>query len=357
MHRFRPCRWLLIGLALCSAAAWAAPPVHTLVWRGDITTGETLMQSLAKAWRKAGHAPLELEPFSTISGIDALVAGKADLAGSVRAPFAKRASEAGLTFTPVVWDALVVIVNPDNPVRDLSLAQLHDIYLGKIDNWKGVGGPDKPIHLHSVASPLDGIEFSLRNYLFRQGNQPVASRRLYINTEQLEAAVSLDPLALGATTLSRVYDNEDLAMLAINGVRPSLAHVRDRSYPLYQPLYLVTAPDDPQRTAVTAFLRFVASPAGQAAMASQHVLPYDGTTLLADSFDRHRTKVQDMGSPRSNGPVAAPGATYAARAAQAPGSKRLLQSRQRLAMKRERAAASAAATAANRKRTAQATSD
>ncbi|MGB8635169.1 MAG: substrate-binding domain-containing protein [Rhodanobacteraceae bacterium] len=341
---------LLMAAALCGTSAMAAtPPPHKLIWRGDLATSRSLMHDLAKAWHKAGHPAMTLQPFSTISGIDAAVDGKADFAGSARAAFAKRKKEDGLNFTPVAWDALVMIVHRHNPVRNVSLNQLHDIYYGKITNWKALGGPDQPINLYSVASPLDGIEFSLRKYLFRRGNQPVASPRLYINTSQLEAAVAIDPMGLGVSTLSGVHDNKKLRMLRVENVAPSLATVDDGSYPLYQPLYLVTPANSPYQQRLDQFLGFATSDAGRKIMRANHVLPYDATAPLASDLDRHLVTVQDMSAPQMNGPVAAPGATYASRTARAPTSERTLKARQDLADQRKRSAASKKAIEANSK--------
>ncbi len=339
---------IVLFVTLVSDAVLAAtPPPARLVWRGDITTSRSLMHDLARAWHRAGHPAMKLEPFSTISGIDATADGKADFAGSARPAFAKRDKEAGLVFTPVAWDALVMVVHRHNPVRNVSLNQLHDIYYGKITNWKALGGPDEPINLYSVASPLDGVEFSLRKYLFRRGNQPVASPRLYINTSQLENAVAIDPWGLGVSTLSGVKDNRKLAMLKVQDVSPSLAHIEDGSYPLYQPLYLVTPVDSPNQAQINAFVQFATSDAGRKLIAANHLLPWDGTALLAEQLDRHLASVQDLSAPRRNGPVAAPGATFASRAANAPTSELTLKARQELADKRKREAASKKAKAEN----------
>lgn len=342
---------VLAVLAVCTTIAGAAEP--TLVWRGDLATSRALMQGLAPAWQRAGHPAMKLEPFSTISGLDAAASGTADLAGSAREAFAKRAQETGLVFTPIAWDGLVLITHRENPVRAVSLGQLNGIYRGKIRNWEELGGPDQPINLYSIASPLDGVEYSLRKYLFRRGNQPVAAPRLYINTKQLEEAVAIDRWGLGATTLSAVHDNARVAMLSVEGVAPSLASIEDGSYPLYQSLYLahpgVGADAEPDETtrAVLAFIAFATSERGRAALRARHVLPWEDANLLAHDLERHEVAVQDRSAPRRDGPVAAPGATFTARSAVAPTSERTLEARQRLAQQQQREAASAAARASN----------
>lgn len=338
---------LIASLLTVSAATLAAGP--PLVWRGDITTARGVINGVAKAWQQAGHEKIQLQPFNTVSGIDAVIAGTADLAGSARPDAPGRPGESALVFTPVAWDALVMVAHPRNQVSNLSLKQLHDIYYGKITNWSEVGGKNEPIHLYAVASPTDGVEFSLRRLLFGRGNQPVAAPRLYVNVAKLEEAITLDPKALGVSTMAGVRGNSKLKTLSIDGKRPSAANVADGSYPLYTPLYLVTRKDGPKAAEVQQFIDFLKGPKAASVMRSNLLLPYaDGAGLAAREGQRLASIAAEVGSrPASSRPIAAPGATYASRSANAPTSTRTLEARQSLQQKRE--ADKVAATAANAK--------
>ena len=127
--------------------------------------------------------------------------GTADLAGSAR-PSDGSPQNARLTFTPVAWNGLVIITQASNPISNLTLKQVHDIYYGKIHNWSEVGGRNAPIDVYAVASPGDGIEYSLRSLLFGRGNQPVAAPRLYVNTRKQEEGIALNPNGLGVAMLA-----------------------------------------------------------------------------------------------------------------------------------------------------------
>lgn len=333
---------LLITLTtLAGSAQAAAPSKSALVWRGDLATSRALMSSLGKAWTRTSHTPITLQPFSTISGIDAALDGKADFAGSARPPFAKRTQEAGLTFTPIAWDGIALITHRNNPVKNVSLRQLNDIYYGRITNWQALGGPNLPIHLYAVASPLDGVEFSLRKYLYGRGNQPVIAPRLYINTQQLEDAVVLDPSALGASTMSSVMGNRKLQMLDVAHVAPTPATIADGSYPLAIPLYLAVAPHAERYAAVEDFLTFLGTQKAQKIMREHHVVPYDGNQPLAQNYAQHLADVEQASHFPRNGPVAAPGATYASKAAIAPTSKLTAEAYQRMLKARKLDAAKA----------------
>jgi len=309
----------------------AVPKGPTLVWRGDVTSARSVVADAATAWEKGGHGHLEVQSFNTASGLDAVSGGLADLAGAARDGDGGPA-ESQLVFTPVAWDALVIITHPDNPVGNLSLKQVHDIYYGKITNWNQVGGPDAPINVYAVASPGDGVEYSLRKLLFGRGNQPVAAPRLYVNTAKLEEAVTLDPHALGVSTLAGVSGNRKLKPLSLDGVPPTVANIADGSYPLYTPVYLVTNPSSPKAADARAFVDFMQTEEGKAVLRKHAILPYADAAALAGMSDARRAKVlAEVGArplPSSGVPLAAPGATYAERAAVSPGSQRTVEARQ-----------------------------
>ena len=292
----RPARLFAAALvgACLSTVAFAASP--KLVLRGDVATTRGMMQDVAKAWTRSGHGAIDVQPFNTASGLDALRGGDADIAGSAR-PANGSAQEVGLTFTPVAWDALVMITHPSNPVRSLTLQQLHDIYYGRITNWKQVGGRDEPMHVYAVASPGDGVEFSLRKLLFGRGNQPVAAPRLYVNTAKLEEAVTLDPKSLGVSTMVRVADNRKIKMIRIDGVAPNGGTVASGSYKLFTPLYLVTSSDGRHASQARAFVDFVKGKQAAAILRRHHALPYDaGSALVAKDAERRARILTAVGA-------------------------------------------------------------
>ncbi len=288
--KFRPTLILSLALLLSGVSGLAAARGATLTWRGDMATARGLVEPLARAWQRKGHGRIVLQPFNTISGLDELRAGQVDIAGSARGRAPQRSAEQSLDFTPVAWDALVIITHRRNPVRSITLKQLHDIYFGRIRNWRQLGGRNAPIHVYAVASPTDGIEFSLRKLLYGRGTQPVAAPRLYLNVQSMEEGIALDPDGLGVSTLSGVAGNRKLAMLAIDGVRPSLATVASGRYPLYTPLYLVTREHE-RNPSAAAFVRFATSKAVHGLLRRHHLLPYAQGSKLASDPDLRRKRI------------------------------------------------------------------
>jgi phosphate transport system substrate-binding protein len=303
----------LIGATLSAVVLVAAAQSQSLTWRGDVVTGNGVMKGMAQAWQSSGHGHVELQPFNTASGLDAVAGGSADIAGSARGS-AGNTVDSGLTFTPVAWDALVLVTSPSNPVSSLTLQQVHDIYYGKITNWKDVGGNDSPMDVFAVASPGDGVEFSLRKLLFGRGSQPVAAPRLYVNTTQLEASVALDPRAFGVTTLSSVAGNSKIKMIRINGVAPSVSSLATGSYPLFSELYLVTNASSPNAANAKAFVDFTQSAKGASVLRSHSLVPYsDGGALVAMDSSRRSRILAEVGAHASAEPTQVAAAPAAAR--------------------------------------------
>jgi phosphate transport system substrate-binding protein len=305
------------------------PPLPSLTWRGDYCTERAFMRDLARQFEADRQGQIVLQPFSTISGLDAVNDASADLAGSARPGMAGREEEKYTTFYPVAWDALVLITSPKNPASNVTLKQLHDIYLGRLTNWKELGGDDAPINLYANASPLDGIEYSFRDLIYHHGDQAVAVPRLYVNTTKLEEGVAIDPHGLGLSTLSGVFDNEKVKMLNVEGYGASAASVADGTYPLYAPLFLAARGDGRNSAEVTRFVTFATSDAAKAIMRKHDLVPYADALALAGKQDERVAFIDARVYPPAAAAaapgetlVSAPDATTQSPIPAAPGSER-----------------------------------
>ncbi len=351
----------LCCIALPSVNAAPAPAQDELVWRGDYATGRALMDDLAKLYAKDKKGKITLQPFSTLSGLDAVAQGSADIGGSARGKYARRAEEANVNFVPVALDAAVLITHPKNPVNSLTLKQIHDIYYGRITNWKDLGGEDKAINLYAIATPLDGVEYSLRELVFRNGDQRVAAPRLYINTTKLEEGITLDPAGLGLSTLANVHANKGVKMLGVEGTPPSTATVADGSYPLYITLYLTERVDAPKQAAIDRFLAFLDTPAAKDVLRKHQLTPYsDASAVVAKNEQRMAYIDAQVGrdaagvaaaSMAATTPVSAPRAVLESKKAVAPTAESTEAARANLARAEEKKAAQTAASASIAKTT------
>ena len=336
-------------------------PKTIIAWRGDIVSARGFTSDLVGVYRKEQQGLLTVQAFSTISGIDAVIEGKADIAGSARAMNQARESEQQLIFQPVALDAIVAVTHPRNPVNNITLAQLRQIYLGRIKNWQELGGADAPINLYSIAAPLDGVEFSFRRLLYKRGEQRVAAPRLYLNTSKLEEGIAIDPNGLGLTTLSSAYANKGMKMLSVEGSVATTQSIADGSYPLFITLYVVQRADAPNRAEVDDFIRFLGSASAMQVMRKHQLVPFAEAGDVYSRDDARLTQIDSaivavtpadvaaMPRERETQAAAAPRATLQERIATAPGAESTQRARDNLA-RAEKAKAEAEAAKASEKK-------
>lgn len=232
--------------ASCGSALAQTPPnAAARSWYGDLPAARAFMADTARTYQLRRSIPVTVRALGTMSALEAVALGKASLVGSARPADPDTPIEQNLQFTTVAWDSLAVLTHAQNPVRNLSIEQLRDVYAGRITDWAALGGKPGTINVYAVAGPLDGVEWSLRRMLFGKGSSRVAAKRWYINTKQLEDAVAIDPVAIGVSLNSLVAANRKLKALAIDGIAPSLATLKDGSYPLPTRLYVAARREAP----------------------------------------------------------------------------------------------------------------
>jgi phosphate binding protein len=190
------------------------------------------------------------------AGIKAALDGTADIGMSSRE--LHPAETTGLVQTVVARDGIAVIVHASNPVRALTLAQLRDVYSGRIRNWRELGGRAKSI---TVITREDGsgTRDAFEAFVMDADHEIASSALVTAYSGGLRKMVAQDPAAIGYVTFSQL--NEHVAALAIDGVAPSEKSIASGVYRLQRPFVFLTS--GPPRGATRAFIDFVLSPAGQ----------------------------------------------------------------------------------------------
>lgn len=299
----------LLLTAGCGAVL-AQPGTKNTAWHGDLASSRAFLVDAAKIYELKRKQKVTVKAINTIAALEAVADGTVELVGSARPADARTKAEENLEFLPVAWDSLVLVTHPSNPVSNLSLKQIRDVYYGRIKGWQQLGGAAKPINLYANAAPLDGVEYSLRRVLFGNGAAFVAAQRWYINTKQLEDAIAIDPVALGVTTLSNVVGNKKLKVLSIEGVQPSLATVEDGQYLLAIPLYVAARREAPGtqssiQLARAAFDWFRSEPTLKAEWRKKQLVPFtEGKKLGEIQGAREQWIMAELGikPPQPPGP-------------------------------------------------------
>jgi len=187
------------------------------------------------------------------TGIASLINGTVDLANAsrqIKNEEIEQAQSNGVEPVEhiIARDAIAVIVNPNNPVNELTLKQISDIYSGKITNWKEVGGDDRPIVRLSRETNSGTHVYFLETVLRLSSKEDKTlfstNTLLLPSSEGIIAEVRQNPNAIGYDGLGYVPD--DLKMIAIakeaggGYVLPSVTTVNDKTYPIARDLYMYT---------------------------------------------------------------------------------------------------------------------
>ena len=222
------------------------------------TDGSTSMESVIGI---LGESFMQLHPDVTFtynptgsgSGITAVQEGRCDIGLSSRA-LKDEETAGGLKGETVALDGIAVIVNNENPVTDLSLDQIAQIYKGEITNWSEVGGNDEEIVLigrEAGSGTRDGFESITGTEDLCQYRQELTSTGDVITT------VSQNPAAIGYASLASVSDQTKT--LTVDGVEPTEDTVRDGSYKIQRPFVLVTKDGEALSAQAQAFYDYAMS--------------------------------------------------------------------------------------------------
>lgn len=242
--------------------------------------GSDTIVNLALAWAES-YAVVEPDVSIAVTGggsgtgIAALINGTVDLANASRAMKDTEKEEARANgIEPVehviAIDALAIIVHLDNPVSELTIAELSDIFTGKITNWKEVGGNDKPIILVSRESN-SGTHVYFLEEVVRKGEKDntdifAPQTLLMPSSVGITSEVRRNPNAIGYDGLGYVDPaHEKVIAVARDGsapyVLPTIDSAADNSYPLSRNLYMYTAGEP--SGALADYLNWILGPDGQ----------------------------------------------------------------------------------------------
>ena len=220
--------------------------------------GSDTLINLALAWAekyKTLHPEIEISVTGGGSGtgFTSLLNGTVDIANASRQITPGEIDQAKKNgFTPVEFtvanDAIAVIVNPKNPVSQLTLEQVSRIFKGEINNWQEVGGENRPI-VRLSRETNSGTHVYFLETVIRLGNSNdksifSADTLLLPSSEGIISEVRDNPNAIGYDGLG--YMTPEVKMIGLARtyqdpyVLPSVATVTDLTYPVSRSLYMYT---------------------------------------------------------------------------------------------------------------------
>jgi len=241
--------------------------------------GSDTMVNLALAWAERyqqvnAQVSLSVTGGGSGTGITSLLNGTVDIANASRAITPAEIQTAKTNgFVPVEFtvarDAIAVIVNPENPVKHLSLPQFSKIYRGEYNNWQEVGGENRPI-VRLSRETNSGTHVYFLETVIRLGNSKdktifSADTLLLPSSEGIIAELRDNPNAIGYDGLG--YVTPDVKVIAVSQkdggpyIMPSAATVNDKTYPIARDLYMYT--HGQPAGAIKDYLNWIVSPEAQ----------------------------------------------------------------------------------------------
>ena len=231
------------------------------------TSMEKVIGALGEAFQNDTGISFTYNPTGSGSGIKAVQEGRCDIGLSSRDLKAEE-KEAGLSGTVLAYDGIAVIVNPENPVSDLSVETIAKIYTGEITNWSEVGGNDVEIVLigrEAGSGTRDGFESITDTEDACQYRQELTSTGDVITT------VSQNPGAIGYASVASVKDT--VKALKVDGVAPTEETIKDGSYVVQRPFVLVTKTGVELSDAAFKFFTYITSTDANEIISAAGVVP------------------------------------------------------------------------------------
>lgn len=246
-----------------SLVTTSRPEGYQLVSVIGSTSIQPFAEMLAESFNERSQDTyVEVQGGGSTAGIEAVRNGIADIGMCSRSLKPDEPFEA----VTIARDGLAVVVNVSNPVQGLSLAQVREIFAGRVKRWSEVGGPDQPIRTISREEGSGTREAFTKLVMGkdRMDRQALTQE----SNGAVRELVSTDPAAIGYMSLGLVGDHA--RALAIDGVQPTDETTRSGKYPLVRPFLFVLA--EKASTHRQQYIDFVLSEEGQAMLVKEGLI-------------------------------------------------------------------------------------
>ena len=235
------------------------------------TDGSTSMEKvigfLSEAYMEEhGDIKVTYNPTGSSSGIQAVAEGRCDIGLASRD--LKDEETADLQGTIVAIDGIGIIVNPDNPVTDLTIEQIGKIYSGEVANWKELGGSDAPIVCigrEAASGTRDGFEEVTGTKDKCKYSQELTS------TGDVVQTVSGNPNAIGYASIASA--NDSVKTVSVEGINPTTETIQNGEYKVQRNFVLVTKKDTPLSKTAQEFFDFATSPQADSLITEAGAVP------------------------------------------------------------------------------------
>ncbi len=238
----------LLTTALVAGAIFSAK-AEKIVIDGSTTVGPIAKAFAEYFMDKNPNIDVSVSESGSGNGAKSLVNSTSDI-GAMSRPMkdkefnAAAANGAQPVAHVVAFDGLPIMVHPSNPVKNLTIKQIRDIYTGKIKNWKELGGANKKIVMISRDTNSGTYETFYKLVMTEKINgkktkHKIAKSAEYVGSNgAIRQRVQSTPAAIGYAGLGFV--DETIKAINVNGIYPTAETVKLGTYPIARPLFMYT---------------------------------------------------------------------------------------------------------------------
>jgi len=260
---------LITVLAACSNEEDTADTQTggSLVTISGSTSVGPLAEKLAMKYQEENDVKIEVNQIGSSAGITNAINGVSQIGMSSR-DLKQEEKDSNLQELIIAYDGIVVVAHPSNPVKDLTMEQVKQIFTGEITNWKEVGGKDMEI---VVVSREDGSgsRDAFQEIVGYESGQLIKNAIVASGNGNIKTTVAMNKHAIGF--ISFEYIDESISPMAINGVQAKAENVLAGTYELSRPFLFVHKEDVPE--AAKQFMEFILTPEGQKVVESAGAIP------------------------------------------------------------------------------------
>lgn len=201
------------------------------------------------------------------AGIKQVGEGLVDIGNSGRKATEAEINKYGLIMHKWAIDGVGPVVNPKNRVKALSSQQLQDVFAGTITNWKELGGDDRPINVYT-RDAASGTRSVFWKKALKKGD--ITNRaNVVVSNGAMKTAVNNDPYSIGYVSVG--FIDENVAAVSLDGIKPTLASVKNGDYKVARGLYSNTK--GKAKGLIEKFINYLLGPDGQEMASEKGFIP------------------------------------------------------------------------------------
>lgn len=234
---------------------------------GGSTSIQPLMEQLAEQFNKDGKGTVTVQGGGSSVGTKGAIDGTFEIGMASRTLSDDEAKE--LEGTTIALDGIVIVVNKENKIKDITLDTAKKIYTGEITNWKDLGGDDAEIAVvarEEGSGTRDGFE----GIVGFESDEQIKSAEIQNATGAVVSSVSGNKNAIGYISLGSLSD--EVNALTVEGVKASEATIVDETYKLQRPFTLAVKKGSKKAEAL---FEYIFSDAGKKIIKDHKYIPVD----------------------------------------------------------------------------------